>query len=77
MDKFSLLDRILLACMKYLGKHPCPQCLVCKIDIPALESKHNEQQQVAGKQKDDKVHRKEIKQVHKWIYQDGLQNSYH
>jgi hypothetical protein len=72
MDELSPLDRILLACIKYLGKHPCPRCLVCKIDIPALGSKHDQQQRVTGKRKDDNVRRKEIERVRKWIYRDGM-----
>lgn len=39
---FTAQNRILLACIKYLGNFPCPQCLIRKVNIPALRTKYDQ-----------------------------------
>lgn len=68
----SFLNRILLACIKYLGKCLCPTCLVKKNEVPNLGTKPDMKIRKEQKRKDDESCRHAIEQVRKWMFERGM-----
>ena len=62
----------LLACVKYLGKCPCPLCLVEKNQIANLGTKLDMKMREDKKRLDDKPRRSDIELARKWIYERGM-----
>ncbi|KAF8193727.1 hypothetical protein BJ912DRAFT_901526 [Pholiota molesta] len=65
-------EKVLLACIKSLGTHPCPRCLVKKCDIHKLGSKRDLQQREKHARIDSEYQRFDIEQARKWIYSKGI-----
>jgi hypothetical protein len=64
--------RTLLACVKYLGKCPCPLCLVEKNQIANLGTKLDMKMREDKKRIDDEPRRRDIELVRKWMYERGM-----
>ena len=62
----------LLSCVKYLGKCPCPLCLVEKNQIAGLGTKLDMKMREDKKRVDDESRRHDIEQARKWIYKQGM-----
>lgn len=67
----TVIYRVLLACIKQLGKCPCPTCLVSKEDIHHLGNKRDAQTRSRHKRTDDHVYRSKIKVARDHIYLKG------
>ncbi|KAF8230243.1 hypothetical protein L208DRAFT_1282850, partial [Tricholoma matsutake] len=65
-------EKVLLACIKYLGNMPCPQCLICKADVPMVGSKYDQRKREMHQQKDDTTWRKDGELAQKWFYKNGM-----
>lgn len=61
--------RILLACIKYLGEHPCPRCLVRKCDISNLGKRLDTRCREHLACVDSELRQGKINMVRRWIYQ--------
>ena len=66
-----LIDRVLLCCIKQLGKYPCPTCLILKKKVLLLGTKHNAWTHTHHKCTDDHVYWLKIKTTQKHIYLNG------
>lgn len=66
------MNRILLACIKYLGKCPCPICLVEKHQVPNLGTKIDMKIHMEQKRNDTDHRRDTIDLVRKWIFELGM-----
>ena len=64
--------RTLLSCVKYLGKCPCPLCLVEGHQIPNLGTKPDMKAREDKKRVDDDRRRRDIETVRKWMYEKGM-----
>jgi hypothetical protein len=67
----TVLHRILLACLKFLSRYPCPRCLVEKSKISALGTARDRKERTQKERVDDKKNQIQIKRVRKWIYEKG------
>ncbi|KAF9555163.1 hypothetical protein CPC08DRAFT_766126 [Agrocybe pediades] len=65
------LEKVLLACIKYLSKHPCPRCTTEKSDIAALGTKLDMRQREQLHREDDKHRREIIELARKLVYTHG------
>jgi hypothetical protein len=63
--------RILLACMKFLGKCPCPHCLVSKDKIGRLGDKHDWLTRTHDYRIDDRHRQHWIERVREMIFIEG------
>jgi hypothetical protein len=63
--------RVLLATIKYLGRNPCPQCLVQKADI-ALVGTNADTATRNHHQTDNDTRRQNIERARKHIFTEGL-----
>ena len=68
----NLFDRVLLACIKYLGKHPCPRCLVEKSHIRELGSKVDLRRRGNLVRIDDGPRQFDVETARKLIYTQGV-----
>ncbi|KAG1850718.1 hypothetical protein C8R48DRAFT_544470, partial [Suillus tomentosus] len=64
-------EKILLACIIFLGQYPCPFCLVIKDKIDRLGNRMDWFQQEKGVQVDDHHWRSMIEHVHEFIFKLG------
>ena len=67
----TIYGRILLACIKYLGRCPCPRCLIEKCRIPAMGITADCQRRSHTRQ-DDNWLRVMIATVRGWIFEKGI-----
>ena len=65
-------DRVLLAGIKYLGKHPCPRCLVEKCQIHELGSKADLGRRERLARIDDGPCQFDVETARKLIYMQGV-----
>jgi hypothetical protein len=63
--------RILLACIKYLGAHPCPRCLVKKCKISAVGTVHDRRTRMQCQRQDDQRRCRKVELVRWWMYEGG------
>ena len=68
----NLFNRVLLAGIKYLGKHPCPRCLVEKCHIPELGSKADLGRRERLARIDDGPCQFDVESARKLIYTQGV-----
>ena len=73
--KYNEFNRVILASIKYLGKHPCPCCLVKKCHIHELGSKANLGHREKLVRIDDGPCQFDIEAARKLIYTQGVQIS--
>ena len=66
----SLL-RVLLSCIKFLGNHPCPRCLVEKVQIAELGTSVDAKRREQSKRTDDKLRRRLVERARHKIYVKG------
>jgi hypothetical protein len=71
-EKANVFDRILLASIKYLGKHPCPRCLVERRDISDFGSKADLKHRERLVWIDDGPHQFEVEAARKLIYTKAI-----
>ncbi|KIN92673.1 hypothetical protein M404DRAFT_172845, partial [Pisolithus tinctorius Marx 270] len=64
-------EKVLIACMKYLGKCPCPRCLVKKDQILMLGSKNDRMHHERYTHSDDPSIWQKIDTVRRWIFEKG------
>ncbi|KIJ07352.1 hypothetical protein PAXINDRAFT_121100, partial [Paxillus involutus ATCC 200175] len=64
-------EKILLACIKFLGSCPCPRCLVLKKDIANLGSKRDRAQRNRTAREDTTQRRGLIESARRWIFEKG------
>ncbi|KAG2061329.1 hypothetical protein BDR06DRAFT_870170 [Suillus hirtellus] len=64
-------EKILLACIKFLGKFPCPCCLIPKEKIADLGMKLDRLWRKRDVQLDNHARRSTIERVHDWIFTKG------
>ena len=61
----------MLACIKFLGECPCPQCLVAKKNIPEMGTRSDFKQREETSRVDDKTRRKKVERARAFIFQKG------
>ena len=71
-NESNAFDRVLLACIKYLGKHPCPRCLVEKFHIHELGSKADLRRRDKLERIDDNPRQFDVESARKLIYTQGV-----
>lgn len=64
-------NRILLACMKFLGRCPCPRCFVSKEKIDCLGGKHDRWVRTHSHRTDNQQQRNWIERVREMIFVMG------
>ena len=64
-------DRIMLACIKFLGECPCPWCLVVKKDIPKMGTRSDFEQQEQTAWVDNKTCHMKVEQARAFIFWKG------
>ena len=57
--------------MKFLGKHPCPECLVKKDDIWKMGTKLDMATRIKKARTDDQLTRDWLQTIRNWIYRQG------
>lgn len=62
--------RVLLATIQYLGRCPCPRCLVQKAQIAALGTTADRQRRAKARE-DNSFLQDAISRARKWIYEKG------
>jgi len=63
--------RVLIACIKYFSRCPCPRCLIQKAQIPETGTKKDYQRR-GYKRRDDEILRRSIARARKWIFVRGV-----
>jgi hypothetical protein len=71
-NESNAFNRVLLACIKYLGKHPCPRCLVEKCHIHELGSKPDLGRRDKLVRIDDGPRQFDVEAARKLIYTQGV-----
>ena len=66
------LFRILLACIKFLGKHLCPRCLVEKGQISELGTRVDIRRRELSKRMDDDLRKRLVEKARLKIYVKGV-----
>ncbi|THG95202.1 hypothetical protein EW026_g6403 [Hermanssonia centrifuga] len=64
-------ERILLACIRFLGRCPCPNCLVLKSRVPDMGTKYDRKRQSENGRKDTTFVQMLIAKARKLIFQFG------
>ncbi|KIN94470.1 hypothetical protein M404DRAFT_168210 [Pisolithus tinctorius Marx 270] len=64
-------EKVLIMCMKYLGKCPCPHCLVKKDQILMLSSKNDRMRCERYTHSDDPSIWQKIDTIRRWIFKKG------
>ena len=70
IDPFN--DRILLACIKYLGNFPCPRCSLPKQQISELGTKNDKKRREKLARVDNERRRDTVELAREWIFQKGV-----
>lgn len=70
LDTRLIHSRVLLACIRFLGKCPCPTCLVEKKNIAAMGSKRDMKTRTKART-DDKHTQGIIARARSWIFEKG------
>ncbi|KAK7465384.1 hypothetical protein VKT23_005362 [Stygiomarasmius scandens] len=65
------LERILLVCMKFLAKCPCPRCKITKARIPQLGTKNDFKLRESKRRQDSQTHHEKIELARKLIFCHG------
>src|SRR6267154_2113258 len=65
------IPRVLLSCIKYLSRHPCPQCLIQKPQIPDMGTRVDEQHHSHLCKDNDWLHQS-IAKACEWIFVKGI-----
>lgn len=65
------LSRVLLACIKFLGKHPCPRCLVEKDQISLLGTRVDVKCREQYERRDDRFRQQLVERVRQKIFVKG------
>ena len=60
--------RCLVACLKFLGVHPCPDCLVKKVDIWKMGTKPDLAMRIKKAHNDDPQTRSWFACIREWIF---------
>jgi len=68
---YQRLSRILLACIRFLGRCPCPRCLVTKTNISKLGKKFDMCFRAQNIRVDNQHLQNKIDRVREWIYAMG------
>ncbi len=63
--------RILLACIRFLGRCPCPRCLVLKSQVPDMGTKYDRKRQSENFRKDTTFVQMLIAKARKLIFEVG------
>lgn len=71
-NKTNPFNRVLLACIKFLGKHPCPRCLVEKCHIRELGSKADLGRREKLVRIDDGPRQFDVEAARKLIFTQGV-----
>ena len=66
-----IAPRVLLACIKYLSRHPCPRCLIQKPQIPDTGTRVDEHRRSHLCEDDDWL-RQSIAKAREWIFVKGI-----
>ena len=66
-----MLTRCLIACLKFLGAHPCPGCLVKKEDIWKMGTKPDLALRIKKARTDDPHTRLWFARIREWIFCHG------
>lgn len=66
-----MIFRVLLACMKFLGRCPCPRCLIEKSNIDRFGTKQDQKQQKNNARVDNHERQNWIETAHKIIFTLG------
>ena len=66
------IDRILLACIKYLGNFPCPRCSLPKHQISELGTKNDKKRREKLARVDNERRRDTVELAREWIFQKGV-----
>lgn len=74
-QSYSACLRILLACVKFLGKCPCPRCLVTKTDIPGMGSPADMDTRLNNIRISDRKLRDKVATARKSIFNHGARIS--
>lgn len=70
--KTNTFTRVLLACIKYLGNHPCPRCLVEKCNIREFGSQVDLKRRKKLVRIDDGPRKFDVEAAQKFIYTKGV-----
>jgi len=63
--------RVLLACIKYLSRNPCPRCLIEKEHIPSTGTRGDSQRR-SHLRVDNNLLQNAISKAREWIFEKGL-----
>ena len=63
--------RVLLSCIKFLGNHPCPRCLVEKNQISQLGTRGDIKRRKQSERVDDGLRKRLVEQARRKIYVRG------
>src|ERR1700678_33344 len=66
------ISRVLLACIKYLGKFPCPRCLIPNHQISELGTRNDKKRRERLARVDNEQRRNTVELARKWIYKKGV-----
>lgn len=72
MDITNEQIRILLATIKFLGRCPCPRCLICKTDIRNFGTDSDRRIRQARARRDDQLRRDKVEKARKLVYEKGI-----
>ena len=64
-------EKVLLSCIKFLGKHPCPWCLITKDNIHKMGSKIDRLHRKSTLRTDSENRQSAITKVRDWIFRLG------
>ncbi|KAJ3512102.1 hypothetical protein NLJ89_g3716 [Agrocybe chaxingu] len=65
-------EKVLMACLKYLSRCPCPRCLILKSKIPRLGSKSDNRDRKKLLRVDDTLRRNAIETARKLMFVQGI-----
>ncbi|KIL62147.1 hypothetical protein M378DRAFT_13086 [Amanita muscaria Koide BX008] len=65
-------EKALLSCIKFLGKCPCPMCLIEKKNISRIGTEQDRRQRVSLARNDDILHQERVENVRQTVFEQGL-----
>ncbi|KAJ7611461.1 hypothetical protein B0H17DRAFT_966994, partial [Mycena rosella] len=64
-------EKVLLACIRNLGKCPCPRCTITKDKITGLGTKNDMNARIKLERTDHPTYQRHVDDARNWVYQEG------
>ncbi|KAJ7695909.1 hypothetical protein B0H17DRAFT_929882, partial [Mycena rosella] len=64
-------EKVLLACIRNLGKCPCPRCTITKDKIAGLGTKNDMNARIKLERTDNPTYQRHVDDARNWVYQEG------